>query len=67
MAITEPLIAPRPRGRPADPELPGRRREQILSAATAFFAAAGYAEADLAAVAHKLEVGKGTLYRSFPT
>jgi AcrR family transcriptional regulator len=67
MAITEPLIAPRPRGRPADPELPGRRREQILSAATAFFAAAGYAEADLAALANKLEVGKGTLYRYFPT
>jgi AcrR family transcriptional regulator len=67
MASLASLTPSRPRGRPADPDLPGRRREQILAAATGFFAAAGYAEADLAALAAQIGVGKGTLYRYFPT
>jgi AcrR family transcriptional regulator len=52
-------------GRPKDPTLEPRRREQILAAAAEIFARDGYANADLQAVADELGVGKGTLYRYF--
>lgn len=61
-----PLSAPR-RGRPKDPGLPARRRQEILEAATAIFAESGYRCTDLQDVADRLGVGKGTLYRYFPT
>lgn len=40
-------------------------REAILDAATALFAQHGYNDADTQALAEKLGVGKGTLYRHF--
>jgi AcrR family transcriptional regulator len=43
------------------------RREQILDAATRLFAERGYAEADTQLLAERLGVGKGTLYRYFPS
>jgi AcrR family transcriptional regulator len=59
--------APRKRGRPRDPLLPARRREEILAAATRLFAGRGYPGMDVQRVADALEVGKGTIYRYFPT
>jgi AcrR family transcriptional regulator len=44
-----------------------RRREEILAAATGEFARRGYAGTDLQDVADRLRVGKGTVYRYFPT
>jgi AcrR family transcriptional regulator len=49
------------------PNLAAMRREQILTAATRVFARVGYRCADLQDVADDLGVGKGTLYRYFPT
>lgn len=49
-----------------DPE-PCSRREEILDAATAMFAANGYADTDTQALVDRLQVGKGTLYRHFPS
>lgn len=43
------------------------RREEILDAATKLFATHGYAETDTQKLADKLGVGKGTLYRYFPS
>lgn len=54
-------------GRPRDPDLPGRRREEIIQVATRLFARDGYSGTDLQDVADGLEVGKGTLYRYFPS
>jgi AcrR family transcriptional regulator len=62
-----PVAERRRRGRPKDPGLPARRRGEILDAATALFAANGYRCTDLQDVADLLGVGKGTLYRYFPT
>lgn len=59
---------PRPNlGRPRDPALQARRRAQILAAATRVFAKRGFAATDLQDVADALKVGKGTLYRYFPS
>ncbi len=55
------------RGRPRDPELPERRREQILDAASRLFAKKGYPNTDLQELADLLGVGKGTIYRYFPS
>ena len=55
------------RGRPPQKGLAERRREEILRVATSLFASAGYACTDLQDVADKLGIGKGTLYRYFPT
>jgi AcrR family transcriptional regulator len=44
-----------------------RRREQILDAATKLFAEYGYADTDTQLLADQLKVGKGTLYRYFPS
>jgi AcrR family transcriptional regulator len=44
-----------------------RRQEEILEAAARLFAAHGYADGDTQALADTLGVGKGTLYRYFPS
>jgi AcrR family transcriptional regulator len=51
----------------AKPELWTARREEILDAATALFAERGYSETDTQVLADKIGVGKGTLYRYFPS
>ena len=43
------------------------RREEILDAATFLFAKQGYTETDTQQLADELGVGKGTLYRYFPS
>lgn len=59
--------AKRKRGRPRIEGLAERRAEEILPVAIALFARNGYACTDLQVVADKLQVGKGTLYRYFPS
>lgn len=54
-------------GRPRDPDREARRREEILAVAAKAFAKDGYAETDVQVIADKLKVGKGTVYRYFPT
>jgi AcrR family transcriptional regulator len=56
-----------PCGRKVDPELAARRREEILDAAARLFAERGYSETDTQVLAEELGVGKGTLYRYFPS
>ena len=53
--------------RPCDEALWAARREQILEAAARLFARHGYAETDTQLLAEELGVGKGTLYRYFPS
>lgn len=60
-------LATRKLGRPADPELWKRRQEEILDAAASLFATHGYSETDTQVLADTLGVGKGTLYRYFPS
>lgn len=43
------------------------RRDEILDAATALFAEHGYSDTVTQVLAEKLQVGKGTLYRHFPS
>lgn len=57
----------RPVGRPPDAELQERRHAEILDAATAVFAENGFAAADVQEIADKTGVGKGTVYRYFPS
>jgi AcrR family transcriptional regulator len=57
----------RRRGRPSDDALRHRRCEEILDAAARLFAQRGYAAANTQELADFLEVGKGTIYRYFPT
>jgi AcrR family transcriptional regulator len=57
----------RRRGRPPVAGLPELRREQILAVATELFEKRGYPGTDLQRVADRLGVGKGTVYRYFPT
>ena len=59
--------APRKPGRPRSEEIRSRRREEILDAAGKLFAKHGYSEAATQAIADMLRVGKGTIYRYFPT
>lgn len=54
-------------GRPPDRTLPGRRREEILAVAGRVFAERGFPGADVQEVADRVGVGKGTVYRYFPT
>jgi AcrR family transcriptional regulator len=54
-------------GRPKDESLPERRREEILDVAATVFAQYGYPNADMDYVAKALHVGKGTIYRYFPS
>ncbi len=60
-------VTQRPRGRPADLALRKRREEQILDAAARLFAQRGYDQANTQELADRLGVGKGTLYRYFPS
>lgn len=46
---------------------PAERQAEILTAATKVFAKRGYQMADTQAIADLAKVGKGTLYRYFPT
>lgn len=57
----------RKRGRPVDDELWGRRCAEILDAAAELFAEKGYSQADTQDLADRVGVGKGTLYRYFPS
>jgi len=57
----------RPVGRPPDAELQERRRAEILDAATAVFSERGFAAADVQEIADRTGVGKGTVYRYFPS
>ena len=57
----------RPVGRPPDAELQERRRAEILDAATHVFSKHGFAAADVQEIADKIGVGKGTVYRYFPS
>ncbi|MFL5342935.1 MAG: TetR/AcrR family transcriptional regulator [Gemmataceae bacterium] len=54
-------------GRPRDEALQARRQEEILDAAAALFARNGYPNTDVQQVADALGVGKGTVYRYFPS
>ncbi len=63
----EPRRKKRGPGRPRDPELARRRREEILGEAAKIFAARGFPSTDLEVVARALGVGKGTIYRYFPS
>jgi AcrR family transcriptional regulator len=53
--------------RPLDEALRASRTRQILDAAARLFAKHGYADADTQLLADELGVGKGTLYRYFPS
>jgi AcrR family transcriptional regulator len=53
--------------RPSDATLWESRQEEILEAAAKLFAAHGYAGTDTQLLADELGVGKGTLYRYFPS
>lgn len=55
------------RGRPVDDELLHRRCAEILDAAVELFAEQGYWESDTEELAKRVGVGKGTLYRYFPS
>ncbi|MCO6436727.1 MAG: TetR/AcrR family transcriptional regulator [Phycisphaerae bacterium] len=55
------------RGRPVDPDLAARRGSQILDTAAKIFAQRGYAGTDIQVVADAVGVGKGTIYRYFPS
>lgn len=55
------------RGRRVDEELWDRRSDEILDAAATLFAERGYAVADTQELADRVGVGKGTLYRYFPS
>ena len=60
------LPAKRP-GRPKDEGLAARRCKEILDVAARLFAARGYQNTDVQVVADELGVGKGTVYRYFPS
>ena len=60
-------LSKRPPGRPKDEALQSRRQEEILAAATHAFAECGYPSTDVQVIADRLGVGKGTVYRYFPS
>ncbi|MGW8256261.1 MAG: TetR/AcrR family transcriptional regulator [Thermoguttaceae bacterium] len=51
----------------SETSLKTRREEEILEAAAVYFAQSGYTEADTQGLADRLGVGKGTIYRYFPS
>ena len=55
------------RGRPKQVGLKERRQDEILLEATKQFAEKGYAGTDIDSIAASLQVGKGTIYRYFPS
>jgi AcrR family transcriptional regulator len=63
----KPPVAVKKLGRPADPEHCARRREEILDAAVQQFALHGYADTDMQEMADSVQIGKGTIYRYFPS
>jgi AcrR family transcriptional regulator len=52
---------------PATADRGAERREEILDVATRLFATHGFADTDTQQLADELGVGKGTLYRYFPS
>ena len=60
-------VSSKPRGRPKDEQLTARRCEEILDVAARIFAERGFGSTDLQIVADQLGIGKGTIYRYFPT
>jgi AcrR family transcriptional regulator len=54
-------------GRPPDDTLRERRQEEILDMAALIFARHGYLNTDVQQVADALEIGKGTVYRYYPS
>jgi AcrR family transcriptional regulator len=60
------ITAKKPK-RPSNEELLASRRAEILDAAARLFARHGYANTDTQLLADELGVGKGTLYRYFPS
>ena len=54
-------------GRPKNESQTARRREEILHTAAHIFAERGYPHTDVQAVADALKIGKGTIYRYFPS
>jgi AcrR family transcriptional regulator len=61
------VSTPKKLGRPKDVSLLARRREQILRVAAQLFATHGYPNTEVQLVADTLGVGKGTIYRYFPS
>jgi AcrR family transcriptional regulator len=61
------IAATRKPGRPVDESLHVRRRKEILDKAAHLFAEFGYPDTDTQVLADSLRVGKGTLYRYFPS
>jgi AcrR family transcriptional regulator len=57
----------RGRGRPRDEALAERRREEILTVATEVFAEKTFRSTDVQEIADRVGVGKGTVYRYFPS
>jgi AcrR family transcriptional regulator len=53
--------------RATNPERRARRQEQILEAATELFAQRSYSQTDTQVLIEQLGIGKGTLYRYFPS
>lgn len=62
--MEEPVKRP---GRPRDEQLTARRCDEILDVAARLFAHRGFANTDVQVVADELGIGKGTVYRYFPT
>jgi AcrR family transcriptional regulator len=62
-----PTASSRKPGRPPSEDIRSRRQEEILEAAAKLFADRGYSEANTQELADLLQVGKGTIYRYFPT
>jgi AcrR family transcriptional regulator len=59
-----------PKGKPGRPKVEGlaeRRREEILVIATEIFARQGLRGTDVQEIADRCEIGKGTVYRYFPS
>src|SRR5262245_27573540 len=61
------VTAARKPRRPADEALCAAREQEILEAAVMLFAKHGYADTDTQLLADKPGVGKGKLYRCFPS
>jgi AcrR family transcriptional regulator len=55
------------RGRPRNPQLEARRKEQILDVAAREFARYGFANTQVQTIANHLGVGNGTVFRYFET
>jgi AcrR family transcriptional regulator len=67
MAIVSDMTPKRGPGRPVNEAIRTRREEEILEAAGNLFAERGYSDASTQELADLLHVGKGTIYRYFPT